>query len=69
MKNIANSLHSRIHQWIDAFGFRLNASQTNKKRSITTRHYFFETFNFFERLIADIRKRTNSFVLILMGKR
>lgn len=50
MKNIASSLHSKIHVWIDAFGFRLNASQTNRNRNVTTRHYFFETFNFFEKL-------------------
>jgi hypothetical protein len=49
MKNIASSLHSRIHEWIDAFGFRLNGSQTNRKRNIVTRHYFFKTFNFFEK--------------------
>ncbi|MDB5023127.1 MAG: hypothetical protein JWP78_882 [Mucilaginibacter sp.] len=48
MKNIASSLHTKIHEWIDAFGFRLNASQT--KRNIITRHYFFKTFNFFEKL-------------------
>jgi hypothetical protein len=49
MKNIASSLHTKIHEWIDAFGFRLNASQTNRSKSIITRHYFFKTFNFFER--------------------
>jgi hypothetical protein len=49
MKNIAASLHSKIHEWIDAFGFRLNTSQTDRKRNIITRHYFFETFNFLER--------------------
>ena len=49
MKNIASSLQSRIHEWIDAFGFRLNASQTNRRKNIVTRHYFFKTFNFFER--------------------
>lgn len=52
MKNIASSLHSRIHQWTDVFGFRLNMSRTNKKRSIITRHYFFQTFNFFEKIDA-----------------
>jgi len=49
MDNISLSLHSRVHNWIDAIGFRLNASQTNGRSKITTRHYFFETFNFFER--------------------
>lgn len=49
MDNLSSSLHSRVHHWIDAIGFRLNATQTNVKSKITTRHYFFETFNFFER--------------------
>jgi hypothetical protein len=49
MKNIRISLHSKIHVWIDAFGFRLNSSQINRRRHIITRHYFFKTFNFFER--------------------
>jgi hypothetical protein len=48
MANLNNSLHSKVHNWIDAIGFRLNGSQTNKN-NITTNHYFFETFNFFER--------------------
>lgn len=48
MKNIATSLHSRIHAWIDAIGFRLNSTQTNRNKNITIRHYFFETFNFME---------------------
>jgi len=43
------SLHKRVHQWIDQIGFRLNASNTNSKSKITTRHYFFETFNFIEK--------------------
>ena len=46
---MANSLHAGIHDWIDAIGFRLNASHTNKTMSITIKHYFFETFNFVER--------------------
>lgn len=49
MDNISKSLHSKVHDWIDAIGFRLNTSQTNDKSMVTTRHYFFETFNFFER--------------------
>ncbi|HTD39858.1 MAG TPA: hypothetical protein VK671_04500 [Mucilaginibacter sp.] len=53
MKNIASSLQTRIHQWTDVFGFRLNASKTNRKRNTITRHYFFKTFNFFERV--DVR--------------
>lgn len=58
MKNIASSLHSRIHEWIDAFGFRLNAAQTNRNRNIVTRHYFFETFNFLEKSDARHPEKT-----------
>lgn len=50
MKKIASSLHTRIHQWIDAFGFRLNSSGLNRRKNIITRHYFFQTFNFFEKI-------------------
>ena len=49
MKNIRANLHSKVHKWIDTIGFRLNTSQTNSKNNVTTNHYFFETFNFFER--------------------
>jgi len=34
---------------MDSIGFRLNTSQTNSKSNVTTHHYFFETFNFFEK--------------------
>ncbi|TFF40319.1 hypothetical protein [Mucilaginibacter psychrotolerans] len=49
MDNITTSLHARVHAWMDAIGFRLNASQTNFRNKETTNHYFFETFNFFEK--------------------
>jgi len=49
MNNISTSLHSKVHKWIDTIGFRLNESQTNDKNNVTTNHYFFETFNFFEK--------------------
>lgn len=48
MNNMRN-LHSKVHHWIESVGFRLNATQTNKRSQITTNHYFFETFNFFEK--------------------
>jgi hypothetical protein len=48
MNNVRN-LHSKVHSWIESIGFRLNASQTNKRSHVTTNHYFFETFNFFEK--------------------
>ena len=49
MNNISSSLHAKVHKWIDTIGFRLNDSQTNDKDHVTTDHYFFETFNFFEK--------------------
>jgi hypothetical protein len=49
MNNISLSLHSKVHDWIDVIGFHLNGSQTNAKNNVTTKHYFFETFNFFEK--------------------
>ena len=49
MNNIASSLHSKVHTWIDAFGFRLNSSQSGMGKKIIIKHYFFETFNFFEK--------------------
>jgi hypothetical protein len=53
MNNIGSTLHAKVHHWMDAIGFRLNASQTNVKSHITTSHYFFETFNFFEKRNVD----------------
>lgn len=58
MNNIGNSLHTKVHKWIDAIGFRLNASQTNNRSEITTNHYFFETFNFFEKSKKNHPERT-----------
>jgi hypothetical protein len=49
MDNTGVSLHSKVHKWIDVIGFRLNESQTNRENNETTNHYFFETFNFFEK--------------------
>lgn len=49
MNNIRINLHTKVHHWMDAIGFRLNTSQTDKKDNVTTNHYFFETFNFFEK--------------------
>lgn len=48
MANINLSLHAKVHHWIDAIGFRFNGSQTGKNNE-TINHYFFETFNFFEK--------------------
>lgn len=49
MANINVSLYSKIHTWSDAIGFQLNGSQTNYKNNVTTNHYFYKTFNFFEK--------------------
>ena len=49
MKNVVTPLQRKIHHWMDAIGFRLNASQTSKNKCVTIRHYFFETFNFIEK--------------------
>jgi hypothetical protein len=59
MANIGVSLHSKVHNWIDTIGFRLNGSQTNHKNHITTNHYFFETFNFFERAKNNDMQNSN----------
>lgn len=58
MKNVKANLHEKVHNWIDAFGFRLNSSKTNRKADITTNHYFFETFNLFERAKKDEPEKT-----------
>ncbi|GGH10303.1 hypothetical protein [Mucilaginibacter phyllosphaerae] len=49
MDKFKGSLHNKVHHWIDAIGFRLNTSQISGKNKVTTNHYFFETFNFFEK--------------------
>ena len=49
MDNFHLSLHTKVHNWISSVGFRLNGSQTDQKNNIKTDHYFFETFNFFEK--------------------
>jgi hypothetical protein len=59
MNNIRTNLHSRVHNWMDSFGFRLNSSQTNSKNNVTINHYFYETFNFFEKARNnDLRRST-----------
>lgn len=58
MDNITSNLHSKVHKWIDAIGFRLNASQTNGRSKITTKHYFYETFNFFEKIKNDDTRKS-----------
>ena len=49
MDNLPLSLHAKVHNWTASVGFRHNGSQTDKKNNITTDHYFFRTFDFFEK--------------------
>jgi len=49
MNKINATLHTKVHNWINAIGFQLNGSQTNTKNNETTNHYFFATFNFIEK--------------------
>ncbi len=53
MNNAAANLHSLVHNWIDGIGFHLNSSQVNGKNNTTTNHYYFETFNIFEKAKSD----------------
>jgi hypothetical protein len=49
MRTMRTNLHARVHNWMEKIGFRLNSMDTDRKNNVTTRHYFFETFNFLER--------------------
>lgn len=69
MKNIRASLHSKIHNWIDGIGFRLNTSQVDHKSNVTTNHYFFETFNFFEREKKDQPEKAQFLCFDTYGER
>ena len=53
MDNVRKPLYDKVHTWTEAIGFRLNTSQTNFRNKITTRHYFFETFNFLEKSMGN----------------
>lgn len=61
MSKLRASLHSRVHNWMNKIGFRLNSSETIKKTGIKVDHYFFKTFNFFEQRKAD-RSEKSEFV-------
>ena len=63
------SLHSRIHNWMNKVGFHLNNSKTDSKSKITTRHYFFETFNFFERLNANTPEKVQFLAFDTYGEK
>ena len=69
MKSIRPSLHSKVHQWIDNIGFRLNTSQTNKKNNVITNHYFFETFNFIEKQIKGDHKTSKFLCFDMYGEK
>lgn len=69
MANIKDSLHTKVHRWIDSIGFRLNESQTDRKSNVTTSHYFFETFNFFEKSKLNDLKHTKFLCFDVYGER
>jgi hypothetical protein len=68
MDNV-RSLHSKVHNWMDAIGFRLNSSQTNTKSNVRTNHYFFETFNFFEKEKVDDIKNSKFLCFDMYGEK
>lgn len=68
MDNVRN-LHSKVHNWMDAIGFRLNSSQTNTKSNVRTNHYFFETFNFFEKEKVDDIKNSKFLCFDMYGEK
>jgi len=54
---------------MDAIGFRLNTSQTDKKDNVTTNHYFFETFNFFEKAKNNDMKHSQFLCFDMYGEK
>jgi hypothetical protein len=69
MNNIRTNLHAKVHHWMDAIGFRLNTSQTDKKDNVTTNHYFFETFNFFEKAKNNDMKHSQFLCFDMYGEK
>ena len=69
MRNIKTSLYAKVHQWIDGFGFRLNSSVIDRKNNITTNHYFYETFNFFEKAKKGEPEKTQFLCFDTYGER
>ncbi|CAN5504629.1 hypothetical protein BH09BAC6_BH09BAC6_29600 [soil metagenome] len=69
MDNIKDSLHTKVHRWIDSIGFRLNGSQTDRKSNVTTNHYFFETFNFIEKSKINDLKNSKFLCFDMYGER
>ena len=57
MNTVSNTLHNKVHNWIDQIGFQLNFSEKDEKKQVVTNHYFFETFNFLERTKADMPEK------------
>ena len=68
MNNISN-LHNKVHKWLNAIGFRLNASQTNKRSKVTTNHYFFETFNLLEKSKPGDHKNSKFLCFDMYGEK
>lgn len=68
MNNI-RTLHSKVHKWLNAIGFRLNASQTDKRSKVTTNHYFFETFNLLEKSKPGDRQNSKFLCFDMYGEK
>jgi hypothetical protein len=58
MNTVDNTLHNKVHNWINMIGFQINFSETDHKKKVTTSHYFFETFNFLESAKEDTPQRS-----------
>lgn len=63
------NLQSKVHNWMDRMGFRLNSSETSKRSKTTTRHYFFETFNFLEKTSANEPEKSRFICFDTYGER
>ncbi|MVN92043.1 hypothetical protein [Mucilaginibacter aquatilis] len=59
MNSMRANLHSKVHNWMDRMGFRLNSAKTSPKSKTTIKHYFFETFNFLEKTRAGEPEKTS----------
>lgn len=53
MNTVTTTLHAKVHNWMNMIGFRLNSANTSTRSKTITKHYFFETFNFLEKVKAD----------------
>lgn len=68
MKNMRN-LHDKVHKWLNAIGFHLNKSETNRRSKVTTNHYFFETFNLLEKSKRGEHENTKYLCFDMYGEK